>query len=111
MKYFTQFQNFIHKEILKIQISEIFGNSLIYINSIETGLSADPLMVRRISELNRVSIIFNSDSHSTNYHRLGREATVLDLNKLNYRNLIESIKRNKIFKTYEFKPSQGKYSF
>ncbi len=49
-----------------------------YINSIETGLRADPLMVRRISELNKISIISNSDSHSTNFHRLGREATVLN---------------------------------
>ena len=47
-------------------MKEVFGNSLNYINSIETGLSADPLMVRRISELNRVSVISNSDSHSTN---------------------------------------------
>ena len=80
-----------------------------YINSIETGLSADPLMVRCISELNKVTIISNSDCHSTNFHRLGRETTILKLNNLNYRNLIDSIRRNKIFKTYEFKPSAGKY--
>ncbi len=90
-------------------LKEVFGNSLNLINTIETGLSADPMMVREISELNKVSVISNSDSHSTNFHRLGREATVLYLNKLNYRNLIDSLKRNKIFKIYEFKPSQGKY--
>ncbi len=92
-------------------LKEIFGTSMNYINSIETGLSADPLMVRRISELNKISVISNSDSHSTNFHRLGREATVFNLNKLNYRNLIESIKKNKILKTYELKPSQGKYYY
>ena len=68
-------------------------------------------MVRRISELNRVSVISNSDSHSINFHRLGREATLLRFNKLNYQNLVHSLKRNKIVKTYEFKPSQGKYYY
>jgi len=82
-----------------------------YINSIETGLSSDPLMVRGISELNKVSVISNSDSHSTNFHRLGREATLLRFNKLNYQNLVDSLRRNKIVKTYEFKPSQGKYYY
>ena len=93
------------------KIKEALGNGMNYINSVETGLSADPLMVRGISELNKVSVISNSDSHSTNFHRLGREATVLNLNKLNYQNLVDSIRRNKIFKTYEFKPSQGKYYY
>lgn len=92
-------------------IKEALGNGMNYINSIETGLSADPLMVRGISELNKVTVISNSDSHSTNFHRLGREATVLNLNKLNYQNLVDSIRRNKIIKTYEFKPSQGKYYY
>ncbi|MFX1309788.1 MAG: DNA helicase UvrD, partial [Promethearchaeota archaeon] len=55
-------------------LKEALGYGLNYINCVETGLSADPLMVRRISELNKVSIISNSDCHSTNFHRLGREA-------------------------------------
>ena len=92
-------------------MEEALGNGMNYINSIETGLSADPIMIRGISELNKVSIISNSDSHSTHFHRLGREATMLDLNKLNYQNLVYSIRRNKITKTYEFKPSQGKYYY
>jgi uncharacterized protein (TIGR00375 family) len=92
-------------------LEEALGNGLNFINSIETGLSSDPLMIRSISELNRVSIISNSDCHSVNFNRLGREATVIDLNKLNYSNLIGSIRKNKIIKTYEFKPSQGKYYY
>ena len=92
-------------------MKEALGYGVNYINCIETGLSADPLMIRSISELNKVSIISNSDSHSTNFHRLGREATKIQFNKLNYPNLVDSIKRNKIVKTYEFKPSQGKYYY
>ena len=79
-----------------------------HINTIETGLSADPLMIRSISEMDNITIISNSETHSTNFHRLGREATILNINNLDYRNLIDSIKRDKIIKTYEFKPSAGK---
>lgn len=68
-------------------------------------------MVRGISELNKVSVITNSDSHSTNFHRLGRGATLLRFNKLNYQNLIDSIRKNKIIKTFEFRASVGKYYF
>ncbi|MFX1365805.1 MAG: endonuclease Q family protein [Promethearchaeota archaeon] len=92
-------------------VKEAFGVGMNYINSIETGLSSDPLMVRGISELNKVSVISNSDSHSTNFHRLGREATLLRFNRLNYQNLVDSIRRNSIIKTYELKPSQGKYYY
>ncbi|UCD01047.1 MAG: hypothetical protein JSV23_09200 [Promethearchaeota archaeon] len=92
-------------------MKDALGDGTNYINSIETGLSSDPLMVRSISELNKVSVISNSDSHSTNFHRLGREATIFNFNKLNYQNLVDSIRRNKIIKTYEFKPSQGKYYY
>ena len=92
-------------------LKEVFGNSFNHINTIETGLSADPMMIREISELNKVSVISNSDSHSTNFHRLGREATVFSMNKLDYPNLIDSMRKNKIIKTYEFKPSQGRYYY
>ncbi len=92
-------------------MEDALGAGKNYINCVETGLSADPLMVRRISNLNKVSFISNSDSHSPYFHRLGREATIFDLNKVDYQNLVESIRKNKIIKTYEFKPSQGKYYY
>ncbi|MFX1573086.1 MAG: endonuclease Q family protein [Promethearchaeota archaeon] len=92
-------------------LREALGDGSKYVNAVETGLSADPLMIRSISDLDNISIISNSDSHSTNYHRLGREATILKINNLNYRNLIDSIRKNRIIKTYEFKPSAGKYYY
>ncbi|MFX1569044.1 MAG: DNA helicase UvrD, partial [Promethearchaeota archaeon] len=92
-------------------MEDALGTGKNYIYCVETGLSANPLMVRRISDLNRVSLISNSDSHSPYYHRIGREATVFNINKLNYQNVINSIRKNKIIKTYEFKPSQGKYYY
>ncbi|MFW9901014.1 MAG: endonuclease Q family protein [Candidatus Thorarchaeota archaeon] len=92
-------------------MEDALGTGKSYINCVETGLSADPLMVRRISDLNKVSLISNSDSHSPYFHRIGREATIFNINKLNYQSLINSIGKNKIIKTYEFKPSQGKYYY
>ncbi|MHA1670914.1 MAG: hypothetical protein ACTSV5_10095 [Promethearchaeota archaeon] len=49
--------------------------------------------------------------HSVNFHRLGREATKIYLYKLNYQEIIKTIRFNKIIKTYEFKPSGGKYYY
>lgn len=92
-------------------IREALGDSMNQIHSIETGLSADPPMVRCISELNNFSILSFSDSHSLIFHRLGREAAEVKLSNLNYKNLIDVIRRNKIKKTYEFKPSAGRYFY
>ena len=90
-------------------LKHAFGNGIHYINAVESGLSADPRMIRYISELNNISVISNSDAHSTSFHRIGREATVFELKKLNYEDLMKAIHGNKITKTYEFKPSEGKY--
>ncbi|MBY9020553.1 MAG: hypothetical protein KGD67_05805, partial [Candidatus Lokiarchaeota archaeon] len=90
---------------------EALGEGINYIHAVETGLSADPTMIRSITELNNLSIISNSDSHSLYFHRLGREATVLGMNRVTYRDIINSIRKNKIIKTYEFNPSEGKYYY
>ncbi|MFX0145571.1 MAG: DNA helicase UvrD, partial [Candidatus Hodarchaeota archaeon] len=50
--YFGIFGDQAHFNTMK----EALGYGMNYINCIETGLSADPLMIRSISELNRVSI-------------------------------------------------------
>ena len=92
-------------------MKEALGGSFSLVHAIETGLSADPFMVRSISELNRFTIISNSDCHSTCFHRLGRESSLYYFNKLDYRNIIESIRKNKVTKTFEFKPSAGKYYY
>jgi len=91
---------------------EALGEGRQYINAIESGLSADPILIRNLSELDDLTIISNSDCHSVNFHRLGREATKLHItNKLNYQEVINSIRSNKVIKTYEFKPSGGKYYY
>ncbi|MFW9773562.1 MAG: hypothetical protein ACFFEO_15540, partial [Candidatus Thorarchaeota archaeon] len=92
-------------------LKEALGDSVSLIYAVESGLSADPFMIRSISGLNDNTVISNSDSHSTSYHRLGREANQIYLNKLDFQNLIDSIRNNKIIKTYEFKSSAGKYYY
>jgi len=92
MSYFGIFSAKTHFNTMK----EALGCGVNYINCIETGLSADPLMMRSISELNKVSVISNLNSRSTNFLKLGREVTLLSLNKLKYQNLVDSIRQNKI---------------
>jgi len=45
-------------------LKECFGNQLDQIHAIETGMSSDPEMNWKISELNHKSIISFSDAHS-----------------------------------------------
>lgn len=88
------------------------GKSIDYIHAIESGLNLDPILINNLSELNNLTILSNSDCHSLNFHRFGREATKIWLsNKLNYQEIIQSIRLNKIVKICEFKPLEGKNQY
>jgi PHP family Zn ribbon phosphoesterase len=58
---------------------ECFDDYTRYIYGIETGLSSDPTMNWQISELEPRSILSFSDAHSP--AKMGREATVVDIDK------------------------------
>jgi uncharacterized protein (TIGR00375 family) len=90
---------------------EAVGDASKYINIVESGLSADPALIRCNSKLDGINVISNSDAHSANYHRIGREATVININRINYKNVISSLNAGDILKTYEFKPSGGRYFY
>jgi uncharacterized protein (TIGR00375 family) len=93
-------------------IEECFEEYSKYIYVIETGLSSDPAMNWRLSSLDRVALISNSDSHSPS--KIGREANVFDLANLSYQNLLEAIKTKdsqKFLYTIEFFPEEGKYHY
>lgn len=94
-------------------IEECFEEKTKYIKTIETGLSSDPEMNWRLSALDSITLISNSDAHSP--VKLGREANVLDLENLNYENIIKALSKknlkNKILYTIEFFPEEGKYHF
>lgn len=77
----------------------------------ETGLSSDPSMNWRISQLDRITLISNSDSHSP--QRIGREANVFNC-ELDYKTIREVLKtkdKKRFLYTIEFFPEEGKYHF
>lgn len=83
-----------------------------YVYALETGLSSDPRMNWRLSSLDSLVLLSNSDSHSSWPWRLGREANVFELEQLSYWRLLDSIKRrdpNILRFTIETDPAYGKY--
>lgn len=100
-------------------ISECFGNFGKYIYAIETGLSSNPAMNWRIKELDTRSLVSFSDAHSG--PKIGREATVFELQELSYSAIREAISQigpigqigesNHIAYTIEFYPEEGKYHY
>ena len=95
-------------------IEECYQDLAPYIYSIETGLSSDPEMNWRLSLLDRITLISNSDAHSP--ANLGREANVFEIadNKITYKEIIEIIKAKdpkRFLHTIEFYPEEGKYHY
>ncbi|MFX0090951.1 MAG: endonuclease Q family protein [Candidatus Hodarchaeota archaeon] len=91
-------------------LEDFFANSSDRIKCVETGLSADPIILSLIPELEGRTWISNSDAHSPALNRLGREFTTFDFgNELSYPNLIDAIRRNRVVRTAEFLPSEGRY--
>jgi len=95
-------------------VEECFENETENIYALETGLSSDPAMNWRFSNLDRYTLVSNSDAHST--QRLGRELNVFEI--ADYADLYKEItqiiktkdKTNFLF-TVEFFPEEGKYHF
>jgi len=96
-------------------IKECFDEYTKHIFAIETGLSSDPAMNRRISALDNITLISNSDSHSPS--RIGRESNVFDVEnpeKVSYDEIIKIIKEKnpeKFLYTVEFFPEEGRYHY
>lgn len=93
-------------------LREAFGEYEKDIYAIETGLSSDPAMNWRLSSLDRLQLVSNSDSHSP--EKIGREANVFDLDSLSYNELYEAMRykeKKKLACTYEFYPEEGKYHY
>jgi len=92
-------------------LEECFEELTKYIPAIETGLSSDPPMNWRLSALDKVSLVSNSDAHSLD--NLGREANVFKTGSgLSYSRLVNIIRqkeKNSFLYTIEFHPEEGKY--
>jgi len=90
-------------------VDECFRDLSPHIFALETGLSSDPAMNWRWSQLDRFTMLSSSDAHSP--QKLGREANLFET-ELGYEALFEAIKTQKGFLgTYEFFPEEGKYSY
>jgi uncharacterized protein (TIGR00375 family) len=90
-------------------LEECYEELTPHIHAVETGLSSDPLMNWRISALDRVTLVSNSDAHSAS--KIGREANILNTD-ITYAAMMKAIKTRKGFLgTIEFFPEQGKYHY
>ena len=88
-------------------LTECFEDLSDYIFAVETGLSSDPFMNRRVSFLDHLTMVSNSDAHSPD--KLGREANLFNTT-LSYHAIYEAMKTGKGFDgTIEFYPEEGKY--
>ena len=89
-------------------IDDVYGIGDIPPDAIETGLSADPPMLRSISELDRFPLVSFSDAHST--PNIGRELTIIETDRLDYGIMRENVIQGHI-RTLEFYPQLGKYHY
>lgn len=90
-------------------VEECFGDLTPHIFALETGLSSDPPMNWRVSNLDRYTLVSNSDAHSP--QKLAREATIFDC-ELSYDAIFGALQSGdpKTFLgTIEFFPEEGKY--
>jgi uncharacterized protein (TIGR00375 family) len=92
-------------------IEECFEELTRYIYAVETGLSSTPAMNWRLSALDQIALISNSDCHSPS--KIGREANIFDT-ALSYQGIVDAIKSNdpeKFLSTVEFFAEEGRYHY
>ena len=90
-------------------LDECFEELTPHIHAIETGLSSDPPMNWRLSALDRLTLLSNSDAHSP--AKIGREANLFDT-ELSYAAMMDAVRTKSGFAgTVEFFPEEGKYHF
>ncbi|PIT88655.1 MAG: DNA helicase UvrD [Candidatus Magasanikbacteria bacterium CG10_big_fil_rev_8_21_14_0_10_36_32] len=96
-------------------LEDCFEELTPHIRAIETGLSSDPTMNHRLSKLDNIILVSNSDAHSL--ENLGREANILsfenekDISFDEIKRIIISGDRKKFLSTIEFYPEEGKYHY
>jgi uncharacterized protein (TIGR00375 family) len=110
-------------------MEECFGEFTKNIYAYETGLSSDPEMNWRLSALDRLTLLSNSDAHSL--PNIGRECNVFELNEISYDEIYEIIRNKEVLDprfrgddkrgggddkrgvsyTIEFYPEEGMYHY
>jgi uncharacterized protein (TIGR00375 family) len=90
-------------------VEECFEEMTPFLFAMETGLSSDPAMNRRLSALDRFALVSNSDAHSPS--KLAREANAVEAD-FSFKGLIDAIRSRdpaRFLYTVEFFPEEGKY--
>ena len=88
-------------------VEECFGDLTKHIFALETGLSSDPAMNWRLSQLDGYTLVSNSDAHSAS--KLGREANLFSC-EMTFAAMKEALRTGEKFEgTVEFFPEEGKY--
>lgn len=90
------------------KFEDCFGEFSDQIYAVETGLSSEPAMNWRVSQLDNKSIVSFSDAHSL--PRLGREVTIF-AGTPSFAGLRNDLIKRKIIGTIEFFPEEGKYHY
>jgi len=92
-------------------VAECFQDLSEHIFAVETGLSSDPSMNWRVSDLDGRVLISNSDAHSP--AKIAREANLFDC-ELSYSAMHQALATGdpkRFLGTVEFYPEEGKYHF
>ena len=90
-------------------LEECFEELTPHIHAIETGLSSNPAMNWRLSALDGLTLISNSDAHSP--EKIGREANIFTTD-ISYGAITDAIRTKEGFEgTIEFFPEEGKYHY
>ncbi|HQP35303.1 MAG TPA: UvrD-helicase domain-containing protein [Polyangiaceae bacterium] len=88
-------------------LRECFGDLAKEVFAAETGLSSDPPMNWRVGFLDRISLVSSSDAHSPS--KLGREATMFDVDP-SFASMRRALRTGEgLLGTLEFFPEEGKY--
>ncbi len=90
------------------RIEDCFGKETEKIFALETGLSSDPYMNYLVRDIDRFTMVSNSDAHSP--ENIAREANVMK-DIFSYKDIFDIIKNKdkRFLFTIEFFPEEGKY--
>jgi len=89
-------------------LSSCYGNEKV--DLLELGLSADSEYGASIGELASIPFLTNSDAHSPEPSKLGREFTILELERPNVTSVLDAVQNGKIVMNVGFFPEEGKYN-
>ncbi len=89
-------------------LKECFEDKVDKIHAVESGMSADPEMLRNFSFLNNKAVVSFSDAHSFWPWRIGRESTIFT-GPISYQNILKQIRENSFKGTIETEPAYGRY--